>query len=179
MNPFHKAKCPIVVFINAFSYFSFTTMTTISHFKRRYIRSRIFAAHFYRDILKALWLFFPAILFLSLIYVIFWQVPQGQDVIALALERKRADHRAFISVPYALFLLGLVFWVYVTWYTTRVVSKAKDFQSPDEGFGWEKFSKQTPRLLAFTCISIVLLAITRLPKIVFEPLGNSNIEYVI
>ncbi|HSU29012.1 MAG TPA: patatin-like phospholipase family protein [Chitinophagaceae bacterium] len=154
-------------------------MANITHLKRRYIRSRLLAAHFYRDVLKSMWLFFPAILFLALAYGIFWQIPQGQDIIALALERKRVEHRAFISIPYALFILGLVFWVYVTWYSTRVVAKAKHFQSPDEDDRWHGFAKQTPRLLAFTCISIVLLAIARLPKIVFEPLGNANIDHVI
>ncbi len=126
-----------------------------------------------------MWLFFPAILFIGLAYVIFWQVPQGQDVIALALERKRSAHRAIVSVPYALFILGLVFWVYVTWYTTRVVAKAKDFQSPDEDNRWEKFAKQTPRVLAFTCLTIVLLAIARLPRIVSQPLGNAEIDHVV
>ncbi len=154
-------------------------MANITHLKRRYIRSRLLAAHFYRDALKSMWLFFPAILFLALAFGIFWQIPQGQDIIALALERKRSEHRAFISIPYALFLLGLVFWVYVTWYSTRVVAKAKHFQSPDEDDRWHGFAKQTPRLLAFTCISIVLLAIARLPKIVFEPLGNADIDHVI
>lgn len=72
---------------------------------------------------------------------------------AIALEDNKG-----ISYVFACFILALVFWVYITWYSTRLVAKAKDLQEPDHHHIWKAFLVHTPRILAFTCINVVLLA---------------------
>jgi hypothetical protein len=112
----------------------------------------------WRYMVQAIWLFFPPILFLLLAHFCFWHVLQGKDLMVLALE----DKRHIVSPVFLCFILALIFWVIVTWYSTRIVAKAKDFQDPDRHTIWKIFLVQTPRVLAFTCITIILLAFFQL-----------------
>src|SRR6185503_19844091 len=99
--------------------------------------------------LKSLWLFFPPLLFIVLAFFTFWVLLQGQDLIIITIKSPDKD---FVAGVYACFIISLVFWVYMTWYSTRLVSHAKYFQQPDDNIIWEVFQVQTPRILAFTCI---------------------------
>lgn len=123
--------------------------------EKRVLRYRdLFAGDFWRYFVRAAWLFFPAIFFLLLAYMCFWTLSQGKDLMIITLENRKV---------FSLFLLALVFWVYMTWYSSRLVSKAKDYQEPDEHPLWLTLRIQGPRILAFTCITIILLAFFQLP----------------
>ncbi len=114
----------------------------------------LFAGDFWRYFLKAIWLFFPSIVFLILAYFCFWKLSQGKDVMIITLENRKV---------FGLFLLALIFWVLITWYTSRLLGKAKRLMVDDPHPLWRVLSVQTPRLLSYTCISIVLLAFFQLP----------------
>jgi hypothetical protein len=114
----------------------------------------LFVGDFWRYFLRAVWLFFPAILFLFFAYMCFWQLSQGKDVMIITLENRKV---------FGLFLLALTFWVMITWYTTRLVAKAKELLDPDVHLMWSTLRVQGPRILAFTCITIIILAFFQLP----------------
>jgi hypothetical protein len=139
--------------------------------------------HTWSCLLRALWLFFPPLLFLILGYFIFWHITQGKDLIVITLEDSK-EKSTFIE--FLCFVVALIFWVYVTWYSTRIIARAKDFQHPEEDSTWQIFLVQTPRVLAFTALSVVLLAFFRLenyryPYVSFWPahilLALSYVEY--
>lgn len=136
--------------------------------KRLLLLGEFFIAHTWRYLLRSLWLFFPAILFILLAYFTFWLLPQGKDLMVITLENP-AGHTAFLEI--LTFLIALVFWVYVTWYSTRLVARAKQFQEPVHDSIWEIFSVQTPRILAFTCITVILLAFFQLEEYGFPHLS--------
>ncbi|HWR33465.1 MAG TPA: patatin-like phospholipase family protein, partial [Chitinophagaceae bacterium] len=77
------------------------------------------------------------------------------------------------------FLLGLIFWVYVTWYSTRLVARAKQFQRPDDDPIWEIFRVQTPRILAFSCITIILLAFLQLKNYGYPNLSMTECHLIL
>ncbi len=134
-------------------------MTPPKENKRLLRIGEIFSFRTYQYLLSALWLFFPPILFLLLAYFIFWYLPQGKDLMVITLENPKSDSILFEIFG---FLVAMVFWVYVTWYSTRLVARAKQFQKPDNDPIWEIFRVQTPRILAFTCITVIVLAFLQL-----------------
>lgn len=113
----------------------------------------LFVGDFWRYFVRAVWLFFPAILFLFFSYLCFWKLSQGRDVMIITLENRKV---------FGLFLLALLFWVIITWYTTRLLAKAKAMQHPDPHLMWLTLRIQGPRILAFTCITIVILGFFQL-----------------
>ena len=123
----------------------------------------LFIGDFWRYLLKSGWLFFPSILFLLIAYAGFWHVVQGKDLMVITLEKIEKESGFAVL---ASFILGLFFWIYVTWFSTRLVTKAKILQTRDTHYMWKIFREQSPRILGFTCITIILLA--------FFQLGNPN-----
>lgn len=109
---------------------------------------------FWRYFLRAIWLFFPPILFLVFAYLCFWRLSQGQDVMIITLENRKV---------FGLFLLALLFWMIITWYTTRLTGKAKGLTDDDAHLLWITLRVQGPRILAFTCVTIVILGFFQLP----------------
>lgn len=116
--------------------------------------SDLFVGDFWRYFLRAIWLFFPPILFLFFAYLCFWKLSQGRDVMIITLENRKV---------FGLFLLALLFWVIITWYTTRLLGKAKGLIDDDAHLLWITLRVQGPRILAFTCITIVILGFFQLP----------------
>lgn len=115
-----------------------------------------------RNVFRALWVFFPGILFLALTLVCFWNLPQGKDLMVLATE-----HRGF----FLLFQSLLGFLVMVSWYAARTVANAKKqsvYTAP--GYLQEGFYKHMPRFIGFSLITIVILAFVQ------TPLFGSGIE---
>jgi len=112
---------------------------------------------FLRVLFKAIWLFFPSILFIFLAWFAFWQITQGKDLLQRTLENKRI---------FATFILAEVFWVYITWYTSRIIGKIKLASLPDdpdlENRFWGRFLIQTPRFLSFSCLTIIIFAFIKL-----------------
>lgn len=116
--------------------------------------SDLFKGDFWRYFLRAIWLFFPPILFIFFAYLCFWKLSQGQDVMIITLENRKV---------FGLFILALVFWVIITWYTTRLIAKAKALLEKDEHLMWTTLRIQGPRILGFTCITVVILGFFQLP----------------
>lgn len=118
----------------------------------------LFTLHFLRALFKSLWLFFPAILFLLLAWASFWQLSQGKDLLQRTLE----DRRIF-----ALFIVAEIFWTYITWYTCYMISKIKLDRLPDhtedkDTIHWRRMLTQMPRFLAFSCLTIIVVAFLKL-----------------
>ncbi len=132
----------------------------------------VFSWTWLRVFFKAIWLFFPSILFLVLAWLAFWQIFQGKDLLQQTLEKHRI---------YGTFIIAEIFWVYITWYSSRIIGKIKQAgltQSPDkEEQFWGRFLIQMPRFLAFSCITIIVLAFIKLR---LDPENNySWIFYII
>jgi predicted acylesterase/phospholipase RssA len=125
--------------------------------KRLLYYSDLLIANFWRYLVQSLWLFFPPILFLLLAYFLFWHLPQGKDLIVISLQNAK-----FSPAIFPCFILALIFWAYVTWYTTRIVARANHFQNPNHHNIATVFRIQTPRILAFSCITIIFLALFQL-----------------
>jgi hypothetical protein len=132
-------------------------MATVKETKRLIYYSDLLIANFWRYLVQYLWLFFPPILFLLVAYFSFWHLPQGKDLIVISLQNAK-----FTPAIFPCFILALIFWAYVTWYTTRIVARAHQFQNPDDHNMASVFRVQSPRILAFTCITIVFLALFQL-----------------
>src|SRR5215212_7242888 len=97
---------------------------------------------FWRNLFAITWLYFPAILFLMLGFACFWKLTQGKDLMIITLENRDV---------FSYFIVAQVFWSYVTWYTTRLIGKAKEFEHPNEDPEWTTMRVQGPRLLAYLC----------------------------
>lgn len=93
--------------------------------------------------------FFPSILLLSLVYVFFTDFVQGKDIIITGLYSKQTGF---------FFLIGLQFWVLVTWYTSRLIAYNHDrlFHIAKKGL------YHTPRLLGFLCYGVMFIALLSL-----------------
>ncbi len=127
--------------------------------RRLLLLGEFFVTHTWRNLIRSLWLFFPAILFIVLAYFIFWILPQGKDLMVITLENPKGKTSL---LEFFTFIVALIFWVYVTWYSTRIVARAKYFQEKDNDAVWEIFRVQAPRVLAFTCITVLILAFFQL-----------------
>ena len=110
-----------------------------------------------RVLFKAVWLFFPSLLFLVLALFACWYLTQGKDVMQLTIEQP--------GIFYT-FIIATMFWVYITWYSSRIIGKityASLSRRPDkEERFWGRFLIQMPRFLSFTCITIVVLGFIKL-----------------
>jgi len=121
-------------------------------------------------ILKTIWLLFPSFLFLILIWQCFWVLPQGKDIIISMLEKK------YVA---GIFLVSLVFYVFITWYTGRILVYRKKELSEilylhykseqDKPEGAQKdvalylqIIFNMPRLFGFLIFSITWIAFLRL-----------------
>ncbi len=122
--------------------------------KKRFSFSDIFTLDFWRYFGKAILLFFPAIIFLIFSCLAFWNLGSAKDLMVMSLEK---------DYVFGYCLIALVFWTYVTWYSSRMVAKAKQYKEPDENHIWNLFRMQFPRLLGFSCFTIIILAYLQLP----------------
>ena len=96
-------------------------------------------------LLQVIWAFMPGILFIGIGYVFFTQFIQGKDIVITAMNSRQS----------ALFMLvGLFFWVLITWYTSRLIAYNHDrlFHIAKEGL------YHTPRILGFLCFTIITTA---------------------
>jgi len=142
--------------------------------------SRVSFIQIRRNFLNALWLFFPSFLFLLIGYYMFWHLTQGKDLMVITLEDPKSK-TAFAEV--FIFIIALVFWVYVTWFSTRLVARARSFMhsEQDADNGWRAYLLHTPRVLAFSCISIILIAFLQLDEAKMFKLNSleSHIAFIV
>lgn len=115
----------------------------------------VFTVDFWRYLIRAGSLFLPGIIFLVLGYYAFWKIIQGKDLMVITLEHQDT---------FAYFILAITYWAYVTWYSSRIVGKARYFHNEDNNPIWTTFRVLGPRLMSFTCFTIVLLAFFQLPS---------------
>ncbi|HVI46431.1 MAG TPA: patatin-like phospholipase family protein [Chitinophaga sp.] len=78
------------------------------------------AVRFLSHLLRSVWLFFPGIMFLIFIYYITWNLDQGKDIIVAFTENEYAAR--------IVFFIAIAFWVYVSWYSSRIISYIKKFR---------------------------------------------------
>jgi hypothetical protein len=133
-------------------------MSTSPQPKEAISLKELFSLHFIRALFKSLWLFFPASLFLLLAWVAFWQLSQGKDLLQRTLENGRI---------FALFIVAEVFWTYITWYTCYMISKIKLAALPapttdHDIIHWRRMLIQMPRFIAFSTLTIIILAFFKL-----------------
>ena len=124
-----------------------------------------------RNVFRALWVFFPGILFLVLTLVCFWNLAQGKDLMVLATE-----HRGF----FLLFQSLLAFLVLVSWYAARTVANAKKqsaYTAP--GYLQESYYKHMPRFIGFSLFTIILLAFVQTPLFGSHIEDDSKIYFVL
>jgi len=110
-----------------------------------------------RVVFKAIWLFFPSLIFLLLALLATWYLTQGKDVMQRTIEQPGI---------FWTFIIATIFWVYITWFSSRIIGKvtyASLSKKPDkEERFWGRFLIQMPRFLSFTCITVVVLGFIKL-----------------
>ncbi|MBS1563074.1 MAG: patatin-like phospholipase family protein [Bacteroidetes bacterium] len=118
------------------------------------IWNALISADSYRNLAKAAWLFFPAMLFLTLTYVSFWHITQGKDIVLFTLQKEKANAFAFV-------ILTQCFWAYMVWYSSRLVAKAKFWEQPH--YFLLNVRVHLPRILGFCCFTVMELALLQVP----------------
>lgn len=129
-------------------------------------------------LLKSLWTFFPALVFIVLVLFCFWLMGQGQDIFVAYMEKHQ--HRNFTGgfVRIVLFVV-IALWVYVTWYSSRIIAYIKENQQKATGANQQNatveiqpyFLDNFPRIAGNACLLVMELAILQLP-VFSKPLGS-------
>lgn len=96
-------------------------------------------------ILQVLWAFMPGILFIGIGYAFFSFFIQGKDIVITAMNSRQSA---------LFFLIGLFFWVLITWYTSRLIAYNNDrlFWIAKDGL------YHTPRILGYLCFTVITIA---------------------
>src|SRR6478735_10989937 len=139
---------------------------------------------FVSNLLRSIWLFFPGILFLILTLMVFWTLGQGKDIIIAFTENKS---RTFLNFNYTrtVFFIAIGFWVYVSWYSSRIISYIKrskqvdtiqeiasvDRPAAEQVYESKKdsieltaaFLSEVPRQIGNACFLILEIAVLRSP----------------
>jgi hypothetical protein len=107
-------------------------------------------------LLQLLWAFLPAILFILFAYVFFSGFVQGKDIILTGLKSRQTG---------LFFIIGLLFWVLITWYTSRLIAYNHDrlFQVAQKGL------YHAPRILGYACFTVTIIALA-----VLNPAESNN-----
>ena len=141
---------------------------------------------FISQLLKSLWLFFPGILFLLLPVFCFWMLGQGKDIIVAFIDNDLAKSFFHFYYTRTLFFLIIGFWVYVSWYSSRIIAYIKKKQQEknvtdiarmasnkepivDNHFTQtfhevgQPFLDEFPRIIGNSCFLILELSVLQLP----------------
>lgn len=97
-------------------------------------------------LLQLLWAFLPGIIFILFAYIFFTGFVQGKDIILTGLKSRQTG---------LFFTIGLLFWVLITWYTSRLIAYNHDrlFQVAPKGL------YHTPRILGYACFTVTIIAL--------------------
>ena len=135
---------------------------------------------FASNLLKSIWLFFPAILFILLTFTCFITLGQGKDIVISFTENTRKGPGISVVLINVLikltFFIAIAFWVYVSWFSSRIVAYTKIYRQkayadqfkpalPETEFGTvyevrKTFLDSFPRLVGYACLIIILFAIS-------------------
>lgn len=145
------------------------------------------ALRYISQLLKSLWLFFPGILFLIFPIFCFWMISQGKDIIVAFTENQS---RTILSLNYTriVFFLAIGFWVYVSWYSSRIISYIKKTKqeaavqeiadvnkdTAEKAYAehkkffeiGERFLTEVPRAIGNACFLVLELAVLQSPLLV-------------
>jgi hypothetical protein len=138
------------------------------------------------QLLKSIWLFFPGIMFLLFFILCFWMFGQGKDIIIEFTENKAQATRG-------IFFIAIGFWVYVSWYSSRIIAYIKQSKQEDKvqqiasvgriaadaAFKAHKnyfelgegFLNEFPRMIGNACFLILELAVLQSP-ILYHPVSS-------
>jgi len=146
-------------------------------------------------LLRSLWLFFPGLLFLLLTIFFFWMLGQGKDIIVAFTENRS---RTVFGINYTriIFFLAIGFWVYVSWYSSRIVAYIKRSKEEDKVKAMagttspqplpeqadfieisDGFLDAFPRLIGNACFLVLKLAVLQTP-ILYAPI-SSTVAWII
>lgn len=128
---------------------------------------------FLANLLRCLWLFFPAIVFILLALFCFTKLEQGRDILISFTETSGTFGGILLSK--FIFAIAIIFWVYVSWYASRMVAYIKEAQhrkavmslNPsmtteeyNAVFAMERrFLQRFPRIIGYACLVVVLLSL--------------------
>lgn len=128
---------------------------------------------FLANLLRCLWLFFPAIVFILLALFCFTKLEQGKDILISFTETSGTFGGILLSK--FIFAIAIIFWVYVSWYACRMVAYIKETQhrkaitslNPamtqeeyNASFAMERrFLQRFPRIIGYACLVVVLLSL--------------------
>ena len=155
------------------------------------------ALRYIARLMQAIWMFFPGILFLLLTVFCFWISGQGKDIIAAFVNNRGSTPTngimAGINFSRITFFLAIGFWVYVSWYSSRVIAYIKkarqlgfirqltsaDSSNAEKIFTADKdhfepgedFLDEMPRIIGNACFLILELAVLQCPVLV-HPLSS-------
>jgi len=148
---------------------------------------------FLSQLLKSIWIFFPGILFLLFTIFCFWSLGQGKDIIVDFTENKS---RTIFGLNYTrlVFFLAIGFWVYVSWYSSRIISYIKRSRQEDDikaiakitsGEAGKEFNRnknyfeissgfldEFPRIIGNGCFLVLELAVLQSP-ILSRPISST------
>lgn len=113
-------------------------------------------------LLQLLWAFLPGIMFVFFAYVFFSGFVQGKDIILTGLKSRQTG---------LFFIIGLLFWVLITWYTSRLIAYNHDrlFQVAKKGL------YHVPRILGYSCFTVTIIALA----VLLPSENNSLIQLMI
>jgi hypothetical protein len=154
---------------------------------------------FISRLLKSVWLFFPGILFLLFPIFCFWSLGQGKDIIVAFIDKDSAQSFFHLNYTRTVFFLIIGFWVYVSWYSSRIISYIKTKQQEknvqditginnessemtyqlDEPFYEisKPFLDEFPRMIGNACFLILELAVLQLPILTHSI--NATVAWII
>ncbi|MEO6732950.1 MAG: patatin-like phospholipase family protein [Ferruginibacter sp.] len=138
------------------------------------------------QLLKSIWLFFPGLLFLLFPIFCFWSMGQGKDIMTAFMNNDYGTKTGFhFNSARMFFFIAIAFWVYVSWYSSRIISYIKKtrqqrdieaiadvdrnvsearYKSNDNYFEIGKsFLEKVPRMIGNCCFLILELAVFQLP----------------
>jgi len=98
-------------------------------------------------LIRAIWFFLPGLLFIALGFTAFVSTEQGQDVLEQSLTIG-----ILAKLP---IVLGLAFWVFTSWYTSRILA----YNDNDFHQHAKSMLARFPRLIAYSVLVVIGLAL--------------------
>lgn len=98
-------------------------------------------------LIRAIWFFLPGLLFIALGFTAFVSTEQGQDVLEQSLTIG-----ILAKLP---IILGLAFWVFTSWYTSRILA----YNDNDFHKHAKSMLARFPRLIAYSALVVIGLAL--------------------
>lgn len=124
--------------------------------------NRPYLIRFLANLLRCFWIFFPSLFFIVLALLCFTQLQQGKDLLISFTESGGSFSSLLLSK--GIFLIAIIFWVYVSWYSSRIVAYIKTFQRSAVADELEKrFLHRFPRIIGYGCLLVLLLSLATLP----------------